>query len=97
MQIVDEGFHLFTQLRIEVTQQDPQHDRGQHLGIKVLVKRLVWCGSRYCCARLHGLLPFGSGVGGGFGSVLVKQHVDVKPVSQAIPPSTTKMKIRQVS
>ena len=56
---VTERFHLFSQLRIEVTQQDAENDRGQHLSIKMRIERLARCSRRGRCARLHDVLPYG--------------------------------------
>ena len=55
---VAERLHRLAELRVEMTQQDAEHDRGKHLHIEMRVKRLVrGIGSRRKC-RIHGLPPY---------------------------------------
>src|SRR5215510_8216149 len=59
---VTEGLHLFSEVRIKVTQQDTEKDCGEHLGVEMRIERLAWCSRRSRCARRHDVLPSGSGV-----------------------------------
>jgi hypothetical protein len=58
---VTERFHLFSELRIEVTQQDAEDDRGQHLGIEMRIERLPphrGESEKFCASSSANLLAF---------------------------------------
>jgi hypothetical protein len=45
---VTQGFHLFAQRRAEMPENDAQHNRGQHLNVQMLIKRLALRGAESC-------------------------------------------------
>jgi hypothetical protein len=61
---VAERLHCLAEMRVEMAEQDTEHDRGEHLHVEMCVKRLVRDIGRHRTCRHHGLpsMLFGAGV-----------------------------------